>query len=188
MWFKSSIFKGVFLWTPFSRTTGGAGLQRECRVGEGLHCSRSGIRRKPHSLKEKAAPSPAEATARTSGESLQSVSSSARREEAALPPSGRKAPRHPRGTSRPAAPRLGGHGGKAASGLSKAIRGLPASSPPGFPQRSCSHRPRPRVTKWRLLFVCRHRAPPLPSGPGGNRDHGCRLPPPDLRGEAPHRC
>lgn len=96
------------------------------------------------------------------------------------PGAGGKAPHHPRGTSRPAAPRLTGHsrGEKAASGLFKAIRGLPAFSPPGFPQPGGSHRPRPSFTKWRLLFVCRHRAPPLSIRPAGDRDRGCRLPPP----------
>lgn len=128
-----------------------------------------------------AAPCPAETTPGALGESLPSISSAlrARREEPALPRSGReRRHHHPRGTSRPAAPRLTGHGEKAASGLFKAIRGLPAFSPPGFPQRSSSHRPRPSFTKWRLLFVCRHRAPPLPSALPGTETAGAASPPP----------
>lgn len=159
----------------------GPGLQGERCAGEGLHCSQSGIRGKLHMPGGKAAPCPAETTPGALGESLPSISSAlrARREEPARPRSGReRRHHHPRGSSRPAAPRLTGHGEKAASGLFKAIRGLPAFSPPGFPQRSSSHRPRPSFTKWRLLFVCRHRAPPLPSALPGTETAGAASPPP----------
>lgn len=101
---------------------------------------------------------------------------------------GGTAPHHPHGASRLATPRLTGRsrGIRAAGGLSKAIRSLPAFSPPGCPQRSGGHRPRPSFTKWRRLFVCRHRAPQLsPALPETGprvRSH------PALRGEGPHRC
>lgn len=167
----------------------GQGLQGERCAGAVLHCSPSRSRGKLHTPGREAAPFAAEATPRGLAGRRYSVSSAprVRRGEAALRRSGRDGTTPPRGASRLATPRLAGHsrGERAASGLSEAMRSLPASSPPGRPQRGGSHRPRPSFTKWRRLFVRRHQAPQLPSAPPETgprvRSH------PALRGEGPHR-
>lgn len=128
------------------------------------------------------APSPAETTSGSLGVSLRSVSSTLP-EGAALPRRGRGR-LHTTPEVPPARSRLASPGEKAASRLLRAVRGLPAWSPPGSPQPHGSRRPRPSFTKWRPLFVRRRRAPPLPSALPG----AVTAPPPALRGEGPHRC
>lgn len=147
------------------------GKSAEGAVRGRLHCSRIGIRiTEMRAQKGGAAPSPAEPHRHCPGTRSGAAPRCGVRDQRCLWRAGR---RHSAPAAPPALHRPTRRGEQAENGLLPATRGFPAVSPPGSAQGRGSHRPRPGVTKWRLLFVCRRRRfhppcrPPRP-----------RLPPP----------
>lgn len=143
---------GVFL-RPSSCLARGKSAEGAARGR--LHCSRIGIRITAiRAQKRGAAPSPAEPRGHFPGTRSGAAPRCGVREQRCLGQAGR---RHSAPTAPPAPRRLTRRGEQAENGLLPATRGLPAVSPPGSAQGRGSRRPRPGVTKWRLLFVCRRR-------------------------------